>query len=61
MVFTGISILSSKIGLNIVGLNYAQDFAKDVSKVITRDDYGILNVMYDNISAFKDTGYMENK
>ena len=55
------SIAQPVLGLNIVGLNYAQDFAKDVSKVITRDDYGILNVMYDNISAFKDTGYMENK
>ena len=44
-----------------MGLNYAQDFAKDLSKVITRDDYNILNVMYDNISAFKDTGYMDKE
>ena len=55
------SIAEPILGLNIVGLNYAQDFAKDLSKVITRDDYNILNVMYDNISAFKDTGYMDDK
>ena len=55
------SIAQPILDLNIVGLNYAQDFAKDLSKVITRDDYSVLNVMYDNISAFKDTGYMDKE
>ena len=54
-------LLQPILDLNIVGLNYAQDFAKDLSKVITRDDYSVLNVMYDNISAFKDTGYMDKE
>ena len=55
------SVVQPILDLNIVGLNYAQDFAKDLSKVITRDDYSVLNVMYDNISAFKDTGYMDKE
>ena len=52
------SVVQPILDLNIVGLNYAQDFAKDLSKVITRDDYSVLNVMYNNISAFKDIDYI---
>lgn len=53
------SIAEPILNLNIMGVNYMQDFASDALKIVTRDDYGMQHLLYENISAFKDTGLLD--
>lgn len=53
------SIIAPIADLGFIGVDQIEQLSQDALSMITKEDYNVINFIYENISAFKDTQFLE--
>lgn len=53
------SIIAPIADLGFIGVDQIEQLSQDALSMITKEDYNVMNFIYENISAFKDTQFLE--